>query len=148
MSYAQPEDTRRAVEVERTALGQYLARNARGGSLTLHAEDEDFTAVELLLAAIGACTLADVDHLTTRRAEPIALSVEVSGNKVSDPDEGNIMRDLTVTFRATFPQGEDGDAARSVLPQAVTRSHDRLCTVGRTVENASPITPIIDDPAD
>jgi putative redox protein len=72
----------------------------------------------------------------------------VSGNKMSDPDEGNIMRDLTVTFRATFPEGEDGDAARSVLPQAVNRSHDRLCTVGRTVENPSPVTPIIEDPGD
>lgn len=148
MSNDQPQDTKRAIEVERTALGRYVARNARGGSLTLHAEDADFTAVELLLTAIGACTLADVDHLTTRRAEPIALSVEVSGNKVSDPDEGNIMRDLTVTFRATFPEGEDGDAARLVLPKAVTRSHDRLCTVGRTVENASPVTPIIEDSGD
>lgn len=148
MSNDQPQDTKRAIEVERTALGRYVARNARGGSLTLHAEDADFTAVELLLTAIGACTLADVDHLTTRRAEPIALSVEVSGNKVSDPDEGNIMRDLTVTFRATFPEGEDGDAARLVLPKAVTRSHDRLCTVGRTVENASPVTPVIEDSGD
>jgi len=33
-----------------------------------------------------------------------------------------------VTFRLKFPDGEGGDAARALLPEAVQRSHDRLCT--------------------
>jgi len=33
-----------------------------------------------------------------------------------------------------FPDDEGGDAARALLPEAVNRSHDRLCTVSRTVE--------------
>jgi putative redox protein len=140
------EGSLRRVEVERVALGEYRATNERGGSLTLHADPTDFTAVELLLAAIGACTLADVDHITTRRAEPESLSVEVTGDKVSDDDEGNIMRNLTVTFHARYPEGEEGDTAREILPKAVTRSHDRLCTVGRTVQAASPIDSIVDEP--
>jgi putative redox protein len=44
-----------------------------------------------------------------------------------------------VTFRVRFPDGADGDAARAVLPEAVQRSHDRICTVGRTVELGTPI---------
>jgi putative redox protein len=32
-----------------------------------------------------------------------------------------------------------GDAARAVLPDAVKKSHDRLCTVSRTVELGTPI---------
>jgi putative redox protein len=143
---SQSESSLRRVEVERVALGEYRATNERGGSLTLHADPTDFTAVELLLASIGACTLADVDHITTRRAEPELLSVEVAGDKVSDEKEGNIMRNLTVTFHARYPQGEDGDAARDVLPKAVTRSHDRLCTVGRTVQTASPINSVVGEP--
>jgi uncharacterized OsmC-like protein len=45
-----------------------------------------------------------------------------------------------VTFRLTFPDGEGGDAARALLPEAVQRSHDRLCTVSRTVELGTPVT--------
>jgi len=44
-----------------------------------------------------------------------------------------------VTFRIRFPEGEDGDEARELLPDAVRKSHDRLCTVSRTVELGTPI---------
>jgi uncharacterized OsmC-like protein len=42
-------------------------------------------------------------------------------------------------FRVRFPDGAAGDEARAVLPAAVKRSHDRLCTVTRTVERATPV---------
>jgi putative redox protein len=45
-----------------------------------------------------------------------------------------------VTFRLTFPEGEAGDAARALVPETVKRSHDRICTVSRTVELGTPIT--------
>ena len=38
------------------------------------------------------------------------------------------------------PGGRGGDNARAVLPDAVRKSHERLCTVGRTVELPTPIT--------
>ena len=41
---------------------------------------------------------------------------------------------LTVTFDVTFPEGEDGDAAREILPRTLQQIQDRLCTVGRTVD--------------
>ena len=44
-----------------------------------------------------------------------------------------------MTFRITFPDGEQGDKAREILPDAVRKSHDRLCTVSRTVELGTPI---------
>lgn len=106
-------------------------------------EDGDFTPTELLLAAIGGCTAIDVDILTSRRAAAESFSVDVGAEKVRD-DEGNRLTDITVTFRVTFPAGDDGDAAREVLPQAMQRSHDRLCTVGRTVELGTAITPLIE----
>jgi hypothetical protein len=40
----------------------------------------------------------------------------------------------------SFPEGPGGDAARELLPGAVRRSHDSLCTVGKTVELGTPIT--------
>jgi len=93
---------------------------------------------ELLLIAIGGCTAIDVDILTSRRSEPESFQIDVEADKVRD-DGGNHLANITVTYRVTFPEGEDGDQARAILPDAVRRSHDRLCTVGRTVELPTPI---------
>ena len=135
-----PADSHRTVTITRTAAGRYTAANGRGGTLDFGTGDvADFTPVELFLAAVGGCTAVDVDIFTTRRAEPESFQVEVGGEKVRDQD-GNRMDDLTVTFRLRFPDGEGGDAARALLPEAVQRSHDRLCTVSRTVELGTPVT--------
>ncbi|HEY5248484.1 MAG TPA: OsmC family protein [Dermatophilaceae bacterium] len=134
-----PSDPHRTVTITRTSAGRYTAVNGRGGTLEFSTGDVvDFTPVELFLAAIGGCTAVDADILTTRRAEPESFVVEVGGDKVRDAD-GNRMEDLSVTFRLRFPEGEGGDAARALLPEAVRRSHDRLCTVSRTVELGAPV---------
>ena len=52
---------------------------------------------------------------------------------------GNRLIDMEVTFRIVFPGGERGVDARAVLPDVVKKSHDRLCTVGRTIEVGTPI---------
>ena len=39
----------------------------------------------------------------------------------------------------TFPEGADGDRAREMLPKAIAMSHDRLCTVTRTVVLGTPV---------
>jgi putative redox protein len=129
----------RGVRLERIQNGRYTAINDRGGQISMGTgEGTDFTPVELLLAAIGGCTAADVDALTSRRAEPGAFEVLVDAEKVRD-ERGNHLTDLLVTFRISFPGGEAGDRARALLPDAVQKSHDRLCTVSRTVELGTPI---------
>ncbi|MEX0835473.1 MAG: hypothetical protein WD010_05250, partial [Nitriliruptor sp.] len=55
-------------------------------------------------------------------------------------DTGNILRDVRMTFHVSFPEGPDGDKARQLLPRAVRTSHERTCTVSRTVEAATPVT--------
>lgn len=129
----------RAVAVERLTNGRFTVTNARGGTITLGTGDgTDFTPTELLLAAIGGCTAIDVDILTSRRAEPEAFNVIVDAEKVRDAD-GNRLTDIGLTFRIVFPNSEAGEQARALLPAAVRKSHDRLCTVGRTVEIGTPI---------
>ncbi|MFJ6167651.1 OsmC family protein [Micromonospora orduensis] len=135
------DDTFRSVEIERTSVGNYVARNVRGGSMSMGTgEDASFTPVELLLAAIGGCTAIDVDHITSRRAEPTRFSVDVTGDKVRDEAGGNRMQNLRVEFTVTFPAGPDGDKAREALPRSLQQSHDRLCTVSRTVELGTPVS--------
>ncbi|MGW3730143.1 OsmC family protein [Streptomyces sp. NPDC000851] len=141
------ENSERSVVVERTSAGHFVATNARGGSISFGTASDagretEFTPVELLLAAIGGCTAADVDVSTSRHAEPIGFSVAVTGDKISD-ELGNRMTNLMVTFTVAFPDGEGADRARAILPRAVKTSHDRLCTVSRTLEIGTPVTATI-----
>ena len=134
-----PASTHRSVRIERIENSRYTVHNDRGGQITVGTgQGTDFTPVDLLLAAIGGCTAVDVDILTSRRAEPTSFEVAVDGEKVRDTN-GNRLTDLVVTFRVRFPEGEGGDAARAIMPDAVKKSHDRLCTVSRTVELGTPI---------
>ena len=129
----------RGVRLERIENSRYVATNDRGGQISIgRGGGTDFTPVDLLLAGIGGCTAIDVDILTSRRAEPDAFEILVDAEKVRD-EAGNHLTEILVTFRIKFPAGERGDAARALLPDAVKKSHDRLCTVSRTVELGTPI---------
>jgi putative redox protein len=129
----------RGVRLERIENSRYIATNDRGGQISIgKGEGTDFTPVDLLLAGIGGCTAIDVDILTSRRADPEAFEVLVDAEKVRDA-AGNHLTDIVVTFRIRFPEGEAGDKARALLPDAVKKSHERLCTVSRTVELGTPI---------
>jgi putative redox protein len=133
------ESDHRSVRLERIENSRYTASNVRGGEIRMGTgAGTDFTPVELLLAAIGGCTAVDVDILTSRRAEPDSFEIVIDAEKVRD-EAGNHLADLAVTFRVRFPDGEAGDKARALLPDAVKKSHDRLCTVSRTVEIGTPI---------
>jgi putative redox protein len=133
------DSSHRSVTILRGGPGQFIARNEHGAEVrTGTGDDSEFTPVELLLAAIGACTAVDVDILTSRRSEPDSFDVLVEAQKVRD-DGGNHLTDIKVTFRLAFPETPQGDQARAVLPSAVRRSHDQICTVGRTVELGTPI---------
>jgi uncharacterized OsmC-like protein len=129
----------RTVTVERLTQGAFTVTNTRGGQLRFGTgSDTDFTPTELLLAAIAGCTAIDVDILTARRAEPDSFGVRADADKVRDA-EGNRLTGIVVTYQIAFPADTGGDEARAILPDVVAKSHDRLCTVGRTVEVGTPI---------
>ena len=133
------QETHRQVGIQRIAPGQYTVTNERGGTITVGSGAQgEFTPVELLLTAIGTCTAIDVDVLTSRRAEPTEFTIEVGAEKIRD-ELGSRLTDIAVTFHVAFPEGAGGDAARDLLPGAVRRSHDSLCTVSKTVEIGTPV---------
>jgi putative redox protein len=136
------DDTYRSVQVERVSTGRYVARNDRG--VTLPMGGENFSPVELLLAAIGGCTAIDADEVISRRVEPESFTVTVGGDKIKD-ESGNRMTNLAVTFEVRLPEGPAGDQARTLLARTVKLSHDRLCTVSRTVELGTPVQSIVKD---
>jgi putative redox protein len=134
------DDKHRSVQVTRLGSGSYQATNPRGGTLLFGAggSEDAFTPVELLLAAIAGCSAIDVDLITGKRAEPTRFGATITGTKIRD-EQGNRLTDLTLTFDVAFPDDDAGRAAAEVLPRAVRQSHDRLCTVSRTVEVGTPI---------
>jgi len=133
------ESVHRSLTVERVARGEFAAVNSRGGKIVFGTGDsEEFTPTELLLVALGGCTAIDIDILTSRRAEPETFQIEVDADKMRD-EGGNHLTNIEITYRISFPAGADGDKARAILSDAVRQSHDRLCTVGRTVELPTPI---------
>jgi putative redox protein len=130
----------RSIQLTKIGADRYKATNARGGETFFGhgGADPDFTPVEMLLAAIAGCSAIDVDMITRKRAAAETFSVTAGGSKVRD-EAGNHLVDLSLTFEVTFPAGEGGDAARTVLPDAMAKSRDRLCTVSRTVQLGTPI---------
>jgi uncharacterized OsmC-like protein len=134
------QDARRHVSIERTGAKKYTATNDHGGTIAIgDGSGSEFTPVELLLAAIAGCTAIDVDIVTTRRAEPVSFQVDTDALKQGGA-EGNHLENIVVTYRIEFPDGEAGDSARAILPDIVKKSHDRLCTVSRTVERGTPVS--------
>jgi len=134
------EDNLRSVELTRVEKAKFRATNIRGGSIEIgEGNDDDFTPVELLLAAIAGCSAIDVDYITGKRADPLTFDLHVEGDKVRD-EGGNHLAAIRVKFDLAFPEGEEGDAARAVVPRAVAQSRDRLCTVSRTVQLGAPVT--------
>ena len=121
---------------------------AQAEKIELEAE----TIARKVISSLDMVGLLAVEMFVTKTGE---LSVHVqklqflSKALLPMPDKvraeaGNVLRDIQVRFDVRFPDGEHGDAARDVLPEAVRRSHDRLCTVSRTVELGTPIEVVVE----
>jgi putative redox protein len=132
-------DSHRSVQLSRLGRQHFQATNSRGGTLSFgNARWGEFTPVELLLVAIAGCTAMDVDAITVKRSEPARFQVSCSGH-YSRSVHGNHITDIAVDFDVEFPDTEGGQDAADVLEIAIRKSHDRLCTVTRTVELGTPV---------
>jgi len=142
------QDSLRFVELTRRAKARYVATNRRGGTIEVgEGDDASFSPIELLLTALAACTAMDVDYIVGKRAEADSGRIHSSARKVRD-GQGNHLVDLEIAFDLRYPEDQTGDAARKVLPMAVQRSNERICTVARTVQIGTPVQVTIVVPSD
>ena len=124
----------REVSIKRVESRKYQATSLESGASLEFGQGEGLlTPVELLLAAIAGCSAIDVDVATTRRSEPENFEVKASGYKVSE-DSASRMEDIRLGFDLKFPDTEEGRKAAGMVERTVKLSHDKYCTVSRTVE--------------
>lgn len=129
----------RSIELSRTSTGHYTARNAAGAEVAFGQGEGLLSPVELLLAAIAGCSAIDVDIATSRSAEPTKFAVTASGDKVVDEGGTNRMDHLKLAFDLAFNDDADGRKAASMVERLVALSHDKYCTVSRTVEHGTAV---------
>lgn len=127
------------VDVTRVDTGHYRATNAAGASLEFGTGEGVLSPVELLLAAVAGCSAVDVDVVTSRRTEPELFDVHVEGTRVNE-DGASRLSDVNVEFSLRFPDTDAGRQAQSMVDRLVRISHDKDCTVSRTVENPTNVT--------
>ncbi|MDX6234552.1 MAG: hypothetical protein QOH68_3660 [Nocardioidaceae bacterium] len=135
-------DAHRSVSIERLSKGRYRATNTHGDTLVVGEGSGSFSPIELLLTALAACGAIDVDYIVGKRDEPASFRVRAEANKVRDQG-GNHLTDIVVTFDARFEDSAAGKAAQDVIARAVRQSHDRLCTVSRTVQLGTTVESVI-----
>lgn len=122
-----------SVDVERIASTHYRATNAAGDSIEFGSGEGLLSSVELLLAAIAGCASVDVDVVTGRRAEPEECNVHVEGDRVNE-DGASRLSEVRVSFNVQFDDSPEGQQAQGLVQRLVQVSHDKDCTVSRTVE--------------
>ena len=139
-----PADSSRAaapthsVELTRVAENHYRAVGANGAAVEFGRGEGLLTPVELLLAAIAGCSAIDVDTVTTRRTEPRRFEATASGRKIEE-DGASRLTDIGIDFDLAFPDDEAGRTAAGMVERLVRLSHDKHCTVSRTVEHPTAV---------
>ena len=125
-----------SVDLNRVENSVYRATNADGASIEFGRGEGLLSPVELLLAAVAGCTAVDVDVVTSRRTEPESFRVHAEGDRV-DEDGASRLSDVRVAFDLSFPSTPEGDKARALVDNLIRISHEKDCTVSRTVEHAT-----------
>lgn len=128
-----------SVELLRTATNRYVARNADGAEVAFGRGEGLLSPVELLLAAIAGCSAIDVDTVTSRSTEPTGFRIGAIGRKITEDGGGSRLADVNLSFHLDFPDDEGGRKAAGLVDRLVRLSHDKYCTVSRTVEHATPV---------
>lgn len=129
----------RSIELTRIAENHYRAEAPSGASVEFGRGEGLLTPVELLLAAIAGCSSIDVDTVTSRHTAPTRFAVRAAGEKL-DEDGASRLDGIELSFDIAFRDDEAGHRASRLIEKLVGLSHDKYCTVSRTVEHGTPVS--------
>ncbi|MGW1148351.1 OsmC family protein [Streptomyces sp. NPDC002454] len=133
------------IETVRNDYRDWTARNDRGAEVRIGAADDpsvqpSFTPVELLLAALGGCGGLVVDR-TARTVPHPDLRITVESRSLPE-DDGRVGA-VRVTYEMALPEGDD--RAFDVFARGVRLTHEKYCTVSRTVEHGARVEAVLPD---
>jgi uncharacterized OsmC-like protein len=126
------------VRIRRDAPAKFTATNGRGAEIKIGRSQDgaDFSPVELLMAALGACAGLSADHVISRRlGDDAAIDVVVEADK---DVEGDRLTDVRTKFELNLSSLSEAD--QETLVKLVARSVERTCTVSHTVEPGVPVS--------
>ena len=116
-----------SVTVRRVGEGRFVATAPNGA--TVEVGGDGFSPVQLLEAALAACSAMTAEQLITRRGGD-SFAVTATGEQAAHE-----VRSVDLTF--DLPADEP---LATIIPRAVARE----CTVSRTVEHGAPVTVHLD----
>lgn len=92
-----------------------------------------------MLAAVAGSSEVEADVVTSQRAEPEAFDVHVEGDRINE-DGASRLSEVRIGFDLSFPDTPEGNQARKLVDNLIRISHEKDCTVSRTVENPTRVT--------
>ncbi|MCE7009853.1 OsmC family protein [Kibdelosporangium philippinense] len=126
------------VQIRRAAPAKFVATNARGAEITIGRSQDgaDFSPVELLMAALGACATLSADSIVTRRlGEDAPLDMVVTAEKDEEAD-----RVTSVDTKFDIDASSLSEAEQAKLIKLVAKAVELTCTVSHSVEPGTPVT--------
>lgn len=129
------------VQIRRSAPAKFVATNARGAEITIGRSQDgaDFSPVELLMAALGACATLSADSIISRRlGQDAPIDMVVTAEKDVEAD-----RLTSVETKFDLDMSPLSEADQATLVKLVTKAVELTCTVSHTVEPGTPVKLIV-----
>jgi putative redox protein len=122
--------------VQWTGKEQFLAVTPSGHAVPLDSDREANTApgaMEMLLAALGACTATDLVIILGKKRQPLeALEVEVSGERAAEPPK--VWTKLEIVFKLR------GALDEKAVRDAIALSEEKYCSVSAMLKKSATVS--------
>jgi putative redox protein len=122
--------------VKWTAREEFLATLPSGHTVPFDADRKHNAApgpMEMLLAALGACTSVDVvSILEKKRQKLLALKIEISGERAKDPP--SVWTKIEMFYRLS------GQLDEKAVRDAIELSQNKYCSVAAMLRKTAAIT--------
>lgn len=121
---------------------RFHAATPSGNSLLLDSDRKSNTGpgpMELLLAALGACTATDIVIILAKKRQKLeSLEVSVSGERAPDPPQ--VWTKLEVIFRLRGRSESGGPLDEKAVADAIRLSEEKYCSVAAMLRKTAAVT--------
>ena len=121
---------------------RFEAATPSGHRLALDSDRKSNTGpgpMELLLAALGACTATDIVIILEKKRQKLeSLEVSVSGERAPEPPQ--VWTRLDVVFQVRGRNAEGGAIDEKAVADAVRLSEEKYCSVAAMLRKTAALT--------